>query len=935
MLPVPIKPLLYCFDNYQTHDLVGWNLCSSIFQQPITYLNNLKLHNDSIYASFDFEGDQKNQILIQRFTPWSYPWADNYSTKLYDFIQHYTGTDIYDSDEYTNRSNPGGVVIDFGGGFSAPISVSYYNKPVNTNIRIRILPTTVVQSVVITWLQDTPVVPDECLLTPNKIYKKEYKIVNTSTTEITTVELEISKLVSCSMVFSGDVELINYIKSFLPPICFYECLDDLLNNLKYHIEIKYPRLFFILETARYRTRLDIRPRYMAPEFLGDFGQGSQEYFGGTIWTGYTYRTRPEYYRSACLLHANYNRWNEAVSLKQDLGKTPTFYEPIPPELPLTIKYFFFIPYTEKCPWGTYESIAAAEADGYPNVAKVKENQYDVFATYIQSPPFVNPYAEVRPSRPATTYDPNTGSPILTPVAGNETEATDLNPFFSYTISAPSIDQRDLLYYRLFPQRPNITTVFNSGETERFMQNRWHEASHPARPLNSWKGLIKNASGAKYYLFHVGSQVLITQQETYKNYFGQQKIDQPLEADYFHFKINCVATLKADWSFSLQANQFVPIGNHHYTGETYIYPNSISSPPSSYWTYEDSYRDEGQITWNYYTSDGLWASDPYIIKNGKPEFKKVAPSRIVQLIDDCIMPDSPILQEILDCCQRVCRSLDAQKFSHDDNSPEPRVANLGYYIERIARVLGISVNSNGTIRSIRQKRVIPRPNLAIALPDGWNFGQWGLNRGGGVAGRNPGQLGGNSSDYRDGIIYEQRSNKLESSRFNPNETSIKAGDYTLCENIPQLLDEILDDLDKGIGWQELGAGAVPNADGSGKYCTFEGLAQLLTETAYMMSRVSQHTSQTQVATLVVQAVAYEILRATGQPLTPKSFQVDVGGEDYAVVPYPGLAPDAPSQMEQTSWILQNLAPILGAFAKINAEEVVPPPPQPQPTNTTST
>lgn len=266
-----------------------------------------------------------------------------------------------------------------------------------------------------------------------------------------------------------------------------------------------------------------------------------------------------------------------------------------------------------------------------------------------------------------------------------------------------------------------------------------------------------------------------------------------------------------------------------------------------------------------------------------------------------MPDSIRIKEIH-------QALNAANFAYDETNNE-RIANLGYYIERIARILGISVNPDGTIRSIRQKELVKRGR---PLPEGWNFGQWGLNRGGRPIGE--GQLGGDALEYRDGIIYEQKSNNLKLTRFE--EAKITSGNYTLCENLPQLVDEILDDLDKALGWQELGAGIVPNADGSGKYCTFEGLAQLLTEQAFMTSRVSQHTSQTQVATLIVQAVAYELLRATGQPLSPKSFEVDVGGQDNAVVPYPALAPDAPSQLEQTGWLLENIAPILGAFTKVN-------------------
>ena len=261
-------------------------------------------------------------------------------------------------------------------------------------------------------------------------------------------------------------------------------------------------------------------------------------------------------------------------------------------------------------------------------------------------------------------------------------------------------------------------------------------------------------------------------------------------------------------------------------------------------------------------------------------------------------------------QEIHQSLQATKYAKDDDVPgQARVANLGWFIERIGRVMGISVKSNGEIKSIRQQKVV---TAGKPIPGGWNFGQWGLNKGGSAEG----QQGGNSNEFRDGIVYEQRSNKAEASKFNPSGgiVEITRGDYVLCENIPQLLDAFWDDMDKAFGMQELGASAIPNADNSGKFCTYEGLAKLLTEIAYMSSRISQHTAQTQICSMVTQALANEILRSTGQPLQPKSFPIGLGGGELAVVPYLGLASDAMSVLEQWASITQTLAPILAAHLK---------------------
>ncbi|MGL5879980.1 MAG: hypothetical protein ACRC2V_19670, partial [Xenococcaceae cyanobacterium] len=114
-----------------------------------------------------------------------------------------------------------------------------------------------------------------------------------------------------------------------------------------------------------------------------------------------------------------------------------------------------------------------------------------------------------------------------------------------------------------------------------------------------------------------------------------------------------------------------------------------------------------------------------------------------------MPDSIRIKEIHE-------ALNAYKFAYSEE-PEPRVANLGYYIERIARVLGISVNPDGSVRSIRQSRWVPQDEV---IPAGWSIGQWGRNQGG----RSEGQEGGKPEDDRDGLAYEVRSGRFE---FDPN------------------------------------------------------------------------------------------------------------------------------------------------------------------------
>jgi hypothetical protein len=262
-----------------------------------------------------------------------------------------------------------------------------------------------------------------------------------------------------------------------------------------------------------------------------------------------------------------------------------------------------------------------------------------------------------------------------------------------------------------------------------------------------------------------------------------------------------------------------------------------------------------------------------------------------------MPDSVRIQEIH-------AALEAQKYSKSDTSNDARIANLGYYIERIAQILGISVNSDGTIRSIRPKRRIPD---GTTIPGGWNFGQFGYNE----RGNKEGQLGGNKGEFANGIVYQQISNKLKPDKYNSDKSEIEGGDNVLCENWIQYFSEYLDDLDKALGWQELGAGAIPSADGSEKFMTFEGSASLLTELLFMLSRVSTHTSQALISSNITQATAKECLQGLGLPVESDYAEFNMGNDKTSLVPFPALAPDSPTITQQLGWILANLGHLIAA------------------------
>ncbi len=172
------------------------------------------------------------------------------------------------------------------------------------------------------------------------------------------------------------------------------------------------------------------------------------------------------------------------------------------------------------------------------------------------------------------------------------------------------------------------------------------------------------------------------------------------------------------------------------------------------------------------------------------------------------------------------------------APSEKV-NVWQKLSRVARVLGISEEPDRTIRSIRQKAVIKRGD---PIPFGYNYGQWGRNTGEQYQkgdGTNP-ALG-----ERDGMVYENKSNQILA------DGSIVAGDFVLVENWSQFLDAYFDDLDKGLNWQEAGAGRMRSP--TGDMVTWEGLGSLLAHVEFTTLGVANNLLEVEVSSLVTKTM----------------------------------------------------------------------------------
>lgn len=267
-------------------------------------------------------------------------------------------------------------------------------------------------------------------------------------------------------------------------------------------------------------------------------------------------------------------------------------------------------------------------------------------------------------------------------------------------------------------------------------------------------------------------------------------------------------------------------------------------------------------------------------------------------------DSPRLIELH-------HAMSAREFAYlpESTGDKPdRVWTLGKMLEMLTKVMGIRFTPDGAIQSIRQKSVI---RSGEDIPLGWPMGQWGINKAtgeGSGTGENEPQRGGIKDEECPGIAYKNRSNRFDEDPYSGKVEKILPGDYVLCESLPQYWDQILDDLQHALGWQELGALAIPAADGTDKKATIEGLGAAISEMIFMLSAISQQTAQGQVSSLKNQAMILELIKMMGMPLVSQTFPVDLGFDEEPAysVPYPGLAEDAPTIGQLFGAVLTNLA-----------------------------
>lgn len=309
---------------------------------------------------------------------------------------------------------------------------------------------------------------------------------------------------------------------------------------------------------------------------------------------------------------------------------------------------------------------------------------------------------------------------------------------------------------------------------------------------------------------------------------------------------------------------------------------------------------------------------YFTRNTEPE-----PSEVTTLIIDLynnkeyIMGFELKIDEIHAC-------LGASEFAYYDDGGKQKeyYMSIARKLDWFAKAYGVAFNPDGTIIELRQRvNVAYDKGNKVTIPDGWTRGQFADNEGG----TSVGQTGGKTGEERMGIAYQNRCNQYDNfDDADPKNNTLKRGDIVLCENFLQFFETYLEDIDKGLNWQEMGTGMLPSADGT-SVCTYEGMGTLLAEVAYMLSTLSSNIYQTHTLALKNYSTTLEIFKGLGLPVELGLLPIDLGEDDpvagtvSAYLNVPKLAQESATLHKRMMDIIANLAILNGAVLRIEEED----------------
>jgi hypothetical protein len=243
-------------------------------------------------------------------------------------------------------------------------------------------------------------------------------------------------------------------------------------------------------------------------------------------------------------------------------------------------------------------------------------------------------------------------------------------------------------------------------------------------------------------------------------------------------------------------------------------------------------------------------------------------------------DSPRLLEIH-------LSLDAGKFALDDLG-QPRVTNLGWYIERLGWFVGLRRQKDGKFLTAAQAEKYQRTRLnKPTWPAGqYSDSEWG-NR---------------------GMAIPYLPASYENGQRQDNQ-------WDLVHDLPQLLQALHDQIDASQGIQHNGEIRIPVG---GKVQSYPNQGAMLTDLAMRAIELQAMAEKMLVMDVETSNSVRELFAGIGIPVASKSVPVQIGGKTREIY-YPAFQVGKGSILDRLTALAQNIGIILGALMPRNTKD----------------
>jgi len=357
-----------------------------------------------------------------------------------------------------------------------------------------------------------------------------------------------------------------------------------------------------------------------------------------------------------------------------------------------------------------------------------------------------------------------------------------------------------------------------------------------------------------------------------------------------------------------------VSREYWEGDTYEY-TFISSDYREELEWIENENIEDVIL--YEVSDPMSVIDAYWLRITQEENDQYLS------LENYTMPDSPRVKEMHLAIQALADAWSAKEMAYkidpetgevpDDPAERERlVANLAWHLLMLCKWNGIQLLHDKNVLHNKGEDRFPIQVVSatgegnVEIQGHYPFGALAFSDEDeeGKVFQIPGYPPSDVS--RPQMAYKLKSSKFKSDAFG--DTKIEEGDYVIVNTIQQLLQVMMQDLDKALGMKDLSAGVVPGVR-EGEICTYEGLASAISEVLYMNSAISSQTGQNLISSVITQGIVRELLKATGFPLMPKTVEVDVGNN--VTVPYPGIPDASPTHYLMFISLMQTLQPIVAS------------------------